>query len=107
MTDVLATPELTPHFTQRVDLDGVSYLLELQWIQRESRWYFRLATEQDITIVGLQKLVVDWDLLRNCVDARRPPGRLFALDTTGVGTHPSFDDIGERVLVCYTPEVEL
>jgi hypothetical protein len=101
MTQVIALPELSPHFTQRVDLDGTSYLLELQWIQREARWYFRLATEQDETIVGLRKLVVDWDLLRSCTDARRPPGKLFALDTSGTGTKAGFDDLGDRVLICY------
>jgi hypothetical protein len=101
--NVIALPTLSPHFTQRVDLDGTSYLLELQWIQREARWYFRLATEQDVSILGLHKLVVDVDLLRSCIHARRPPGILFALDTSGQGLKPGFEDLGVRVLICYSP----
>jgi hypothetical protein len=104
MTEVIAIPEVTPHFTQRVSLDGTTYLLELQWVQRESFWYFRLATEQDVTVTGFRKLVVDWDLLHGVIGTLRPPGRLFFLDTSGVGAEAAFDDLGVRCLVCYRPQ---
>lgn len=103
MIEVIAIPEISPHFTQRVSLDGTNYLLELQWIQREAFWYFRIATEQDVTIFGMRKLAVDWDLLRTVVGTARPPGTLFLLDTSGAGREAGFDDLGVRCVLCYRP----
>lgn len=104
--EVLALPETrVAHWTQRVQLSGQNYLLELQWVEREARWYFRLATEQDETIFGLRKVVANWDLLRTLVSARRPPGELWALDTSGAETSPGFDDLGARVQLVYVQDL--
>lgn len=90
------------------DLDGRAYLLRGGWNQRESKWYLTvLDPETNETIHGPRKLVADWDLLRTCVDARRPPGMLIALDVSGAGVDPGFDDLGTRVILTYTPADEL
>jgi hypothetical protein len=102
---VLPLPDKSANFTQRVTLDASNYLLELVWIPREGRWYFRLATEQDETIIGLRKLVPNWDLLKICHHPRRPPGRLYVL---GSDLPPTFEGLGaEPWLVCYTPGADL
>jgi hypothetical protein len=104
-TQVIPLPEKSANFTQRVTLDDSSYQLELMWNQREGRWYFRLATEQDVTIIGFRKVVPNWDLLQLCYSARRPPGRLYVL---GSDLPPTFEGLGaEPWLVCYTPGADV
>lgn len=103
----ITLPDLSANWTQRVDLDGTGYLLEFVWNQREGRWYFRIATEQNVTIQGTRKLVVDYDLLSTCVDSRRPPGKLVALDTSKQGLAAAYDDLGARVKLVYVEAADL
>lgn len=90
------------------DLDGRAYLLQGDWNQRESKWYLTIRDpETNETIHGPRKVVANWDLLRTCADARRPLGMLVALDVSGAGDDPGFDDLGTRVILTYTAAAEL
>jgi len=95
-----------PHYTQRTSLDGREYQLELQWNQREARWYLGLADEHGESIHRC-KLVLDWPLLRRVRGTRRPPGSLVAVDATGSMLPPTLDDLGTRVQLVYVDVEEL
>lgn len=91
-------------FEQRVKLDGREYFLTTKWNQREGRWYISLFDNVQEPIVESIKLVSNWPLLRYYkFDPRTPPGELFAMDRTGDGSPPGFDDVGsgKRVELTY------
>ena len=89
-----------PHYDFDVELDGRIYNLEMKWNERDSTWFMTMSDSEESPIVSGVRLVVDWDLLRTCVDARRPPGTLMAVDSTGEG-YPSLADLGSRVQLVY------
>lgn len=106
-TQIIPTNGGTPFYNQVTTLDGVDYLFSFHWNARDGYWYFDMADQDGVPIVSSVKLVVSWDLLRRCVDARRPPGLLFAQDTSGAFVDAGFSDLGERVLLSYTPAADL
>lgn len=89
-----------PAISQEIELDGRLYGLALRWNEREEVWYLTLSDQAGAPIVAGVRVVVDWDLLRKCVDARRPPGTLMAVDSTGEGD-PGLSDLGDRVKIVY------
>lgn len=97
---VIPLPSDTAHYTTRVALDGVSYVLTLEWSQREARWYLSLADGEASPIAVGIKVVAGWPLLRKVTDARRPTGDLYALDTAGLGAPPAYE-WGDRWVLVY------
>lgn len=92
-----------PFFSQRVVLDGVEYILDIEWNQRKG-WFFSLAdaaTEEPL-ITG-KRMVVDWPLLYGCTDERKPPGVLMLIDASGQSRSAGYDDLDERCLIAYIP----
>lgn len=103
-------PAGSAFWRQRVSLDGREYTLEGDWNQRDGKWYLSVRDPSDDSLIhGPRKIVANWNLLRTCVDVRRPPGVLLAQDMSGAGLDPGFDDLGQnlRVELTYTPEAEL
>src|SRR5207237_530854 len=95
-------------WTQRTALGGRDYLLTFHWSQRGGAWLLTVADQDGVDIVTGQPVVVDWPLLgRRVVDARRPPGELVAVDTTGAARAPGFADLGDRVQLVYFEPAEL
>lgn len=89
-----------PAYDFDVELDGSEYNLDFLWNERDEHWYFTLSdSEGDIIVAGV-KIVVDWNLLRKCADARKPPGELIAIDTNEEGD-PSRYEFGNRVQLIY------
>jgi hypothetical protein len=84
-----------------VALEGASYTLQIQWIERESAWYFDLLAGDGTELAMGRKLVCNIDLLRELVGETLPPGQLMALDTSGAGTPPGRLDLGSRVVLLY------
>lgn len=108
MLTIPCEPAGAARWTQRTELGGREYLLSFQWSQRAGRWLFTLADQDSADIVTGQPVVVDWPLLgRRVVDARRPPGELVAVDTTGAGADPGFADLGARVVLVYFDPAEI
>jgi len=95
-----------PLFTQVTTLDGQDYILTFSFNQRDVSWYVDIADQDEAVIASALRLVVGWDLLKRCVDARRPPGVLFANDLSGAGLDPGPDDLGTRVEVLYFGQAE-
>lgn len=96
-----------PFFSIECQLDGTLYSFTFRWNDRLSQWSFDLADAEDDPIVSGIAVVVDFPLMRRSVDARMPPGALFAVDTTGEGADPGETDLGRRVQLVYFTEAEL
>lgn len=116
--DIVPSTPTLPFLDVVVALDGVNYTLQLRWNTRATRtlldgteeegaWFLTILDEPGNTIIrGDVKLVADWPLYRVTAD-REPPGLLMAIDTSGQGIDPGFDDIGRRVVIDYITEAEL
>lgn len=75
-------------YTQRVILDGVEFVFRFFYSEREQRWYFDLATNEETQIVAGLKLVPGIDLLKRVVSDEKPQGTLFLLDLTEADLDP-------------------
>lgn len=94
-------------FTQVTPLDGVDFLFEFRWNEREQRWYMDLRSIDGTALFMGAKIVADWSLLRLYTrDEDRPAGEIYAHDTTGDGD-PRLGELGTRVRLIYIPEDEL
>ena len=89
------------HYGFTTELDGVSYGFEFRWNVRDAAWYMTVLTGEDEIIVTGVKVVVDLPLAVRCKDARMPPGRFLAYDTSGQQLNPGLTDLGERVQLSY------
>lgn len=103
----LNTPkEPVPFLVQRTVLDGVKYVVRLEWNMR-SGWYLGLSDALGNVIFHPKKLVADWDILNSVTDARRPPGKLALVDLSGKGVEPTFDGLGSTHKIVYLSVAEL
>lgn len=95
-----------PAFTQRTSMDGVTFQLDVKWNERESAWYISFADADGVLIRSGVRMVVDWPLLRQVADARRPPGELYLIDLDGTGAEAALDDLDVRVQLIYVTAAE-
>lgn len=104
MTAFLIPVSTDPAFTQRSKLDGTEYELYFEWNERDGRWFFSISDSTGDRIASGIKVVADWPLIHRVRDARRPPGEIVAIDSTGNGEPPGRDDLGARVKIYYYDE---
>jgi hypothetical protein len=100
----------TPFLTQTTTLDGVPYILAYRYSQREDRWYLQLQTIDGAPIYGSVKLVPNWPLFAQCVDARRPPGQFLVISNTKSDlSPPGLNELapGARCQLCYVPIADI
>jgi hypothetical protein len=102
MDHVIPVASGVPHQRQRTHLDGVEYVLELHWSEREAQWYLTLRDRNAALICGPMKIVVNWPILL----ARRgvagvPPGELLAADGRETPADPRLDELGDVVQLLY------
>ena len=97
------------HQEQQTTLEGVTYLLRFDWIQRVRRWKFSIYTPNGVALLAGKSLVAGPDLLRlhRTVDGI-PPGQLVCIAQQGISdpTWRSFRD-GTHTLLYFesqTPE---
>lgn len=108
MIEVPCTPAGEAHWTQRTALAGVDYLLTFVWSQRAGHWLLTLADADGSPIASGITLVTALPLLRRVSDARRPPGELMVVDTSGaLDVDPGFADLGQRFALLYLDPSEL
>jgi hypothetical protein len=91
-----------PSYRQRTILDGVEYVLELLFSQREGRWYLSIRDATGAPLALAIKLVANWPLLyrfRSVVGL--PPGELVAADVRPVPVDPTLAELGDVVQLCY------
>lgn len=97
---IIQLPVDSPVFTKKVTLTGVDYLLRFDYHERQDRWFFGLYTADGVPIRVGMKVVCDWNVLRCCALASRPPGRLlFFSDNNGAA--PGFAALGRTCSLMY------
>lgn len=110
-TQVIPTPDgTTPFASQTTTLDGVPYILQFQYSQREDRWFLLLATIDGSVIYGAVKLVLNWPLFAQCRDTRAPPGQFMVISNTQADdSPPGLNEIapGARCVLTYTPIADI
>ncbi len=89
-----------PSFDLDVSLDGSSFNLAFAWGDRDGHWYATVSDAAGAPIVSGRRLVSGWDVLRGCVDERRPLGRLMVINSEG-DADPGQFDLGQRCRVVY------
>lgn len=105
---VPCTPNGAARWTQTTALDGVDYVLTFDWHQRMGRWALSIADASNDPIRVGMILNGRTQLLRGVVDARRPPGELTVVDTTGAyDLDPGWSDLGGRFVLAYYDAAEL
>lgn len=84
-----------PFQRSRVTLDGREFILDLQWNEREERWYLSISDEEGAPILMGRKLVCEVPLLVYYLgDPRVPPGDLRVIDMTHDYSPPGLNDLG-------------
>lgn len=91
-----------PHYTMTTNLDSVTYKLRFDWNDRMAAWFLSIHTAVGEALVTGIRVVVSWPLTARFVARGVPPGLLEAIDTSGRGIDPGFEDLGTRVILAYT-----
>lgn len=99
---------VTPRFTQTVDLDEETFTFAFEWNDRNSQWAFTLSNNDGQPVASGISIVVGIPLLNRLKTLPGlPAGMLEAIDTSDLNTDPGFDDLGSRVQLAYTPASEI
>lgn len=90
-----------PHVRQAVQLDGRTYLFTISWNGRRGLWSMTISDSADAPIVAGAFLAEGSTPLAGCVDARRPPGEIVIVTSSGVGLDAFAE--GEAKIVYVAP----
>lgn len=96
-----------PTVRQTVVLDGVLYLLELQWNGREGCWFMHIFDANSVPVALGIKLVVNTRLGARVRDRRMPKGFLMLLDPSGSGRGPGIGGLIDSVVLVYRDAADL
>jgi hypothetical protein len=96
-----------PAYRVATSLEGVTYLLDVHWNERDGAWYFDIYQADETPIRYGIKVVLGALLGGRVVDEAMPPGYVIAADLSGEGRDAGYDDLGDRVLVYYYTREEL
>lgn len=99
---IIPTFPSLPSYRQRTVLDGVEYVLDFRFAEREARWYLDLRKSTGELLSGSIKLVSNFELLASRrTNADIPPGELVVLDLRPTPADPGFDELGDVVALIY------
>jgi hypothetical protein len=97
----------TPYYEFSVPLDGVTFLFEFIWNDRQACWFYNLKAADDTPLLMGRKVVLDLPMITRFKSLSLPAGDLVARDTTGAQIPPSLTDLGDRVILYYVTVAEL
>ncbi len=98
---------ITPRFTQEVELDGTTFVFAFEWNDRAGTWGFNLLNVERVPLITGVALRVAQPLLNRFTGIAGPLGVLEAIDTSDAGLDPGYADLGQRVKLVYTPIAEI
>jgi hypothetical protein len=98
---------ITPRFSQEVELSGVTYALQFEWNDRDQSWAFGVSDVDGVVLAQGLPVRVGFPLLARIRVAGLPPGSIEAIDTSGRGIEAGFADLGARVVLVYSTPDEL
>ncbi len=99
---ILEIPTLTDGsltYDERVELDGVEYVLTFAWNARRERWAFSVNGLDGADILTGQTVSLGIILNRRAVAG--PPGVFMAVSTSDDVAPPGLTDLGGRVRLLY------
>lgn len=95
-------------WTQRMTLDGISYILDFAWNGRDGAWYLGLLDAAGNPLMLGRKIVSNRPLLKRLrFTPGLPAGELFANDPTATVDYPGYNDLGKTVKLLYFERSEL
>lgn len=94
-------------FVETITLDNKIYEFQFDWNVRDEHWSMMIRDKNNQVIVSGIKIVADYELISMYRYLDVPPGYLIAVDTSGQGLDPGFDDFGTRVLLMYFSQGEI
>jgi hypothetical protein len=95
------------HHTVDVDLEGVTYNLELIYNTRAGAWFLSVNTDAGEPITTSIRLVSGFPLLGGLRDLRRPRGDFVIVDNENKGADPTRASLGQRHQLIYLLSSEL
>ncbi len=98
-----------PHSRRSVQLEGVSYLIDLDWNERNEAWFVSVYLDDagPTPIVQGFRVVIGSPVLRRVRTPPRPPGDILFIDTSGEDLDPGRDDVGARVQGLYYERADI
>lgn len=90
-----------------IDLDGVTFIFEFEWNDRDDGWYMTIRDVNSAVLLAGRRVVLNYPLINIYRDAALPAGSLTAIDTGSTDIEPAFGDLGDRVKLLYTPKADL
>ena len=90
-----------PAFNFSIELDGATYFFRFRWNGRIETWVFDLLDSNRDPIQLGNPFIVGFILLRQYQGANKPPGTLYAINTTGSGLGATRFNIGKDVKFFY------
>jgi hypothetical protein len=93
-TLTLFVPEDTPHFDQVTNLDGVEYLLQFRYNQREERFSVSIGSPDGTIYHRSAVIICNWPLFQDNPDPRLPPGMLMVIPSGNDDSPPTLGELG-------------
>ena len=101
-TLVIPTDSEFDSFDFSVDLDGVTYTIDMSFNRRANLWMTSLwDSERDNLILGQIPALSGISLFYNYANAEIPPGEMLFIDETGQGRNPDRDNLGTDIKMIY------
>ncbi len=98
---ILPIDSAFPSYRLSTAIDGVQYIVDVRWNERDEAWYLDLLSSDGDPIKHGMKIALGTKLGRRCVDPRFPTGAIIARDLTGNGNDAGRYDLGTRVQLRY------
>lgn len=86
---VIPTSTSNPHYTQSVQLSGVSYTMTLRYNTRMQRWVLNVGDAAGNDIVNGLVMLTGRSLNSHYTTLSVPPGVLFCFNGTDLSTQPT------------------
>lgn len=106
-------PQGSAFYSQRVELEGTTYVLEFSWNARGQLgaggcWFLSVLNQDDVVLVAGLAVVSNRPLLRrfHWIEGM-PPGDLFAADLTETIPYAQYDQLGTDVRLVYFTAAEM
>ena len=98
---MIALPFLTSetNYILNCPIDDTQYMFDVRWNSRDEAWYFDMYETDDTPVVLNVKIVVGLPLGIQSQHDFFKNHLITAIDTSGQGKDPGFDDLNARVKV--------
>lgn len=83
-------------------IDDAQYNFDVRWNSRDEAWYFDMYEDDDTPVVLNVKVVCGVQLGRRSQHRFFDDHMLTAIDTSGQGVDPGYDDLNSRVVLVVT-----